>query len=86
MIAHLTLPLLLFSDIRIAFPILAEKWVTDLDHLKLIVEKAFDEHVIEHLGLTALFDSLGLEPLLHISSVYFLDLVCEFYADMFHKI
>lgn len=26
------------------------KWATDREHLNLIVEKAFDAHVIEHLG------------------------------------
>lgn len=33
----------------------ARKWVTGREHLKLIIGKAFVEHVIEHLGLNTLF-------------------------------
>lgn len=52
---------------------------------QLIVEKSFDKNVVEHLGLTILFGSLGWKPFLHISGVYYSDLVREFYANMFHK-
>lgn len=60
--------------------------VTDREPLKLIVEKAFDQHVIERLGLNTLFGSFGWELLLHISRNYYSELVREFYANIFHKI
>lgn len=44
----------------------------------MIVDKAFDEYVIEHLGLTTFFGSLGWEPLLHIFGFYYPHLTCEF--------
>lgn len=36
-----------------------QKWITDRGHLKMIVEKSFDEHVTENLNLTTLFGNMG---------------------------
>lgn len=52
----------------------------------MIIEKSFDEYVTEHLSLTTLFDNMGSEPLLHLSDVYYPNLVHEFYVNMFRKI
>ncbi|KAI5681716.1 hypothetical protein M9H77_02944 [Catharanthus roseus] len=35
------------------------KWITDREHLKLLVKKLIDAPVIEHLGLNTLFGGLG---------------------------
>ncbi|KAI5676756.1 hypothetical protein M9H77_07706 [Catharanthus roseus] len=39
----------------------ARKWISDREHLELIIEKSFDAPVIEHLGLNTLFGGLGWE-------------------------
>lgn len=48
------------------------------------MEKSFDAYVIEHLGLNALFGSLGWEPFLYISKNYYPEFAREFYANMLH--
>lgn len=52
----------------------------------MIVQKSFAKHVIKHLDLTTLFDNMDWEPILHLSSDYYLDLVHEFCVIMLHKI
>lgn len=63
----------------------AQKWVNNREHLKLIVEKTFDAHVIENLSLNVVFSSLGWEPLLYIYGTYYPELVHEFYANVLYK-
>lgn len=45
----------------------SRKWIDARETLKIIVEKPFDEFVIENLGLGTIFGRLGWESLLCIS-------------------
>ncbi|KAI5667974.1 hypothetical protein M9H77_17827 [Catharanthus roseus] len=42
----------------------AWKWISDREHLKLIIEKSFDSLVMEHLGLATLFGVKGVRMVL----------------------
>ncbi|KAI5676236.1 hypothetical protein M9H77_07186 [Catharanthus roseus] len=63
----------------------AWEWLTDRASLNMIVEKSFDEEVIEHFRLESLFRGLGWVPLLRLSGDYYPNLVREFYVNILHK-
>ncbi|KAI5667374.1 hypothetical protein M9H77_17227 [Catharanthus roseus] len=61
------------------------EWITERASFKTIVEKSFDESVIEYFNLENIFRGLGWVPLQHIYGNYYPELVREFYANMTNK-